>query len=220
MYIFDILTLFPESLEPYATSSILGRAQKSKKISIEFLNFREYGIGKHKQVDDSPFGGGVGMVLKPEPLFEAVAAIKKKRAKRKLHIVIMSPRGRVFTQKVAREFASKYDNLILIAGRYEGFDERIVENIADEEISIGNYVLSGGELPAMVIAEAVSRNIPGVLGKDESAHDESHSEEGVLEYPQYTKPADYNGMKVPPVLLSGNHAEIKKWREAHKKRAK
>ena len=218
MYIFDILTLFPEALEPYASASILGRAQKSKKISIELLNFREDGIGKHKQVDDSPFGGGVGMVLKPEPLFDAVTSLKKKRKGKKTRILLMSPRGKTFTQKMARDFAKKYSNLVLIAGRYEGFDERVVENIVDEEISVGDYVLSGGELPALTIVEAVARLLPGVLGKDESSADESHSEEGVLEYPQYTKPADFRGMKVPPVLLSGNHAEIAKWRAAHKKR--
>lgn len=218
MYIFDILTLFPEALEPYASASILGRAQKSKKISIELLNFRDFSRDRHHKVDDTPFGGGVGMVLKPEPLFDAVAALKKKRKGKKTRVLLMSPRGKTFTQKVARDFAKKYNNLILIAGRYEGFDERVVENIVDEEISVGDYVLSGGELPALTVAEAVARLLPGVLGKDESSADESHSEEGVLEYPQYTKPADFRGMKVPPVLLSGNHAEITKWRAAHKKR--
>lgn len=218
MYIFDILTLFPEALEPYASASILGRAQKSKKISIELLNFRDFSRDRHHKVDDTPFGGGVGMVLKPEPLFDAVAALKKKRKGKKTRVLLMSPRGKTFTQKVARDFAKKYNNLILIAGRYEGFDERVVENIVDEEISVGDYVLSGGELPALTIVEAVARLLPGVLGKDESSADESHSEEGVLEYPQYTKPADFRGMKVPPVLLSGNHAEITKWRAAHKKR--
>lgn len=218
MYIFDILTIFPEACEPYTSASILGRAEKAKKIAIEYTNFRDFSTDRHHKVDDTPFGGGVGMVIKAQPVFDAVLAIKKKRKRRKTRVLLMSPRGKVLTQKLARDYAKKYDNLIMIAGRYEGFDERIVEHIADEEVSIGDYVLSGGELAAMVITEAVARNIPGVLGKDESSHDESHSEEGVLEYPHYTKPADYQGMKVPEILLSGNHAKIAEWRKMHRRK--
>jgi tRNA (guanine37-N1)-methyltransferase len=167
---------------------------------------RAYSHDRHKTVDDRPFGGGPGMLLKPEPIFEAVENI----AREKTRVVLLSPAGRVFNQAIARQLAL-VDDLMLVCGHYEGFDERIREQLADDELSIGDYVLTNGALPAMVVIDAVTRLLPGALGDDESAHDESFSH-GLLEYPQYTRPAEFRGMKVPEVLLSGNHAEIAKWR--------
>jgi tRNA (guanine37-N1)-methyltransferase len=175
-------------------------------VDLKIHNLRDYAHDRHKTVDDRPFGGGPGMLLKPEPIFEAVESI----AREKTRVILLSPSGRPFTQAIARDLA-KLDDLLLIVGHYEGFDERIREQLADDELSIGDYVLTNGALPAMVVIDAVTRLLPGVLGDDESATEESFSE-GLLEYPQYTRPAEFRGMKVPEMLLSGNHAEIARWR--------
>lgn len=203
---FTVLTIFPDMFAPFK-ESIIKRAQESGVIEIKIVNFRDYALSKHKNVDDVPYGGGSGMVLKPEPVFRAFRALENSGGKRRT--VLLSPQGKLFKQKTAYELAG-YDEIVLICGHYEGFDERI-RSLADEEISIGDYVLTGGELAAMVIIDAVARNIPGVLGKAVSAEQDSHTR-GVLEYPQYTRPPEYEGMKVPDILLTGHHALIEKWR--------
>jgi len=207
---FDILTIFPEIFASYFNESILKIAQKKKKIKINIHNIRDYSKNKHHKTDDTPYGGGPGMVMTIQPIADCLKAIKqKKRAK----IFIMDPAGKMFNQKTAKQYSEKLDQIILICGRYEGFDERIYK-LADGKISIGQYVLSGGELPAMVIVEAVSRMIPGVLGHAHSNQDETFSPDlDYIEYPQYTKPADFKGAKVPKVLLSGNHKKILEWRK-------
>jgi len=204
----DILTLFPEMFAGPFSESILKRAADRGLIEIHLHQIRDYTHDKHHVVDDTPYGGGAGMVMKPEPVFEAVEAVKA-MAEGEQKVILLSPAGRLFTQAVAADLALK-PRLILIAGHYEGFDER-VRSIIDSEISIGDYVLSGGELPTMVIVDAVARLIPGVLGSDESHVEESHSQ-GLLEYPHYTRPPEFRGMVVPDILLSGNHAAIAKWR--------
>lgn len=203
---FIVLTIFPDMFAPFR-ESIIKRAQESGVIDIKVVNFRDYALSKHKNVDDVPYGGGSGMVLKPEPVFRAYKALENSQGNRRT--ILLSPQGKVFRQETAYEMAG-YDELILICGHYEGFDERI-RILADEEISIGDYVLTGGELAAMVVIDAVARNIPGVLGKAVSAEQDSYTR-GTLEYPQYTRPPEYEGMRVPDVLLSGNHALIDKWR--------
>lgn len=203
---FTILTIFPEMFAPLK-ESILKRAQEAGLISVKLVNFRDYAESKHKNVDDVPYGGGTGMVLKPEPVFKAVEDLEKIGGRRRL--ILLSPQGSVLNQKIAARLAG-YDELVLVCGHYEGFDERI-RSLADEEISIGDYVLTGGELAAMVIVDSVARLIPGVLGKDDSAEYDSHSQ-GLLEYPQYTRPPEYQGMEVPEILLSGHHAKIDNWR--------
>lgn len=204
---FDVLTLFPEMFE-IMNSSIIGRAIQNKLIDLNLINFRDFSKDKQKHVDDTPYGGGAGMVIKPEPIYDAYTSIVKD-LDYKPKVIYMSPRGKVFTQQMAKEL-SKEKHLIILCGHYEGVDERVVEEIVDEEISIGDYVLTGGELPAMVVIDAISRNIDGVL-KEESVEDESFSD-GLLEYPQYTRPEIFLGRKVPDVLLSGHHANIEKWR--------
>jgi tRNA (guanine37-N1)-methyltransferase len=220
---FNIITIFPDIFESYFGESIISRAQKKGAIEIKIHNLRDYTTDKHKTVDDTPYGGGAGMVLKIEPIWRCVQSLKSKiknqKSKYKSRTILFSAKGKRYAQKDAVRLL-KYDNLILICGRYEGIDERVVENIADEEISIGDYVLTGGEIPAMIVVDSVTRLLPGVLGNEESAKDESHSDDGYLEYPQYTKPEDFNGWKVPGVLLSGNHKEIEKWRKKHSKEAK
>lgn len=188
--------------------SIVKRAIDKKIVDIQVHDLRKWGLDERRTVDDRPYGGGAGMVLMVEPIDKALKDLKTKDSK----VILLSPRGKTFTQEKARNMA-KAKHLILIAGHYEGLDERISEHLIDEEISIGNYVLTGGELPAMVLVDAIVRLIPGVLKKQESTQIESFSEPGKLEYPQYTRPEDYKGWKVPEVLLSGNHAEIKKWRK-------
>ena len=208
----DMVTLFPEMfLGPFG-DSITKRAIESGILDIHYLNFRDYSFDKHHHVDDSPFGGGAGMVLKPEPLFRAVRALKEetKEFEGNRRVLLMDPSGPTFTQAKAKELAG-YDQLIFICGHYEGFDARITENLADEAISIGDYVLTGGELPAMVITDAMSRMLPGVLGDEESAPTDSFYE-GLLEFPQYTRPREFEGMEVPDILLSGDHGKIKEWR--------
>lgn len=214
---FDIISLFPESFTSYFGVSILKRAQEDGLISIQTHNLRDYTHDKHKTVDDTPYGGGAGMLLKVEPLAEAIEDVVRSKQKEvseeKIRTILFSAKGKMFTQADARRLA-EYDRLIMVCGRYEGVDERVVENFVDEEFSIGNYVLTGGEIPAMIVVDAVARLIPGVLGNAESAETESHSVEGEVEYPQYTKPEEFRGYKVPEVLLSGNHGEIAKWRKS------
>jgi tRNA (guanine37-N1)-methyltransferase len=203
----DVLTLFPEMFPGVFDLGIMKRAIDNKLVSIGVHNIRDYTHDKHHTADDYPYGGGAGMVLKPEPIFEAVESIDKKEG---TPIILLSPQGRLFTQDVARELA-QHRQLILICGHYEGVDERVREHLATDEISIGDYVLSGGELAAMVVMESVFRLVPGVLGSEESPLDDSHVG-GLLEYPHYTRPPEYRGWAVPEVLLSGNHAQIKNWR--------
>ena len=202
----DVLTLFPAMFAGPLDESIIKRARAAGLLELRIHNLRDYAHDRHKTVDDRPFGGGPGMLLKPEPIFEAVETLARENTR----VVLLSPAGRQFNQGIARELAAQED-LMLITGHYEGFDERIRQELADDELSIGDYVLTNGALPAMVIIDTVARLLPGVLGDDQSAHDESFSA-GLLEYPQYTRPAEFRGMKVPEVLLSGNHAEIARWR--------
>lgn len=207
---FDIITIFPKIFDSYFNESILKRAQEKGLIKISAHNLRDFATDKHKKVDDTPYGGGPGMVLKIEPVYKAVQALKlkTKNKKSKSRIVLFSTRGKKLDSQLAKRLA-KYDQLILICGRYEGVDERVAQYIADEEISIGDYVLSGGELPAMVLVEAVSRYIPGVLGKYESLEEIKGS------YPVYTKPEVFKRWRVPAVLLSGDHKKIEEWRKKH-----
>ncbi|MEX0881498.1 MAG: tRNA (guanosine(37)-N1)-methyltransferase TrmD [Candidatus Saccharimonadales bacterium] len=210
----QIVTLFPGMFEAVLNSSMLWKAQEKKLVEYELINLRDFGLGSRKQVDDTPYGGGDGMVLKPEPLFAAVEHAKDKDPD--AQVLLMTPRGEQFNQELAREFAATEAGLIIICGRYEGYDERIT-SIIDKQLSIGEYVLTGGEIPAMVVIDAVTRLVPGVLGGETSAEKESFSQAGIVEYPQYTRPEDFRGMKVPEVLLSGNHVQIEKWREANRK---
>jgi tRNA (guanine37-N1)-methyltransferase len=202
----DVLTLFPEMFSGPLDASIVGRARKAGLLDLRLQNLRQWTHDRHKTVDDKPFGGGAGMVLKPEPIFEAVESL----ADDKTHVILTAPAGRPFSQAIARELAQK-EHLLFICPSYEGVDERVCETLVDDELSIGDYVLTNGGLPAMVIIDAVTRLLPGALGDDESARDESFSQ-SLLEYPHYTRPAEFRGMKVPEVLLSGHHAEIEKWR--------
>ena len=221
---FDIITIFPQMLDSYFNESILGRAQKNKQIAIQAHDLRQWTTDKHKTVDDTPYGGGAGMVMKIEPLYQAIKAVKAKSkkllSKNKQKVILLSAQGQLWNQQLAKKY-SKLDRLILICGRYEGVDDRVKEFI-DEEISIGDYVLTGGELGAAIIIDSIARLLPKVLGNDQSNKDESHSQPGVLEYPQNTKPEVYKvGRKqyaVPKVLLSGNHKAIEIWREKQKKR--
>jgi tRNA (guanine37-N1)-methyltransferase len=210
----DILTLFPEMFQSPFSVGIFKRAIDQKLVSVNTHNIRDYTHDTHHTVDDYAYGGGAGMILKPEPIFEAVESIKSdiysKEGADALPIILLTPQGRLFTQEVAREL-SRYRHIILICGRYEGVDERVRQHLVTDEISIGDYVLSGGELAAMVVVDAVVRLLPGVLGSEASPLDDSHTT-GLLEYPQYTRPAAYRGWSVSQVLLSGNHAQIAKWR--------
>lgn len=209
---FDIITIFPEIFDSYSKESLIAKAQKKKLIKIRAHNLRKWASGIHKTVDDRPFGGGFGMVMKIEPIYKAVSALKKKKTR----VILFSPRGKKFDQKKAYQL-SKYDRLILICGRYEGVDERVSKYIADEIISIGDYDLMGGELPAMIVIETISRLIPGVLGKKEFLKERITKEKGFIEYAQYTRPDEFKKWKVPKVLLSGDHKKIKEWREKHNK---
>ncbi len=208
----DVLTLFPEMFEGVFGSSILGKARERGIVSLDTVNFRAFSNNKHQTVDDTPYGGGGGMVLKPEPIFGAVEHVLAQRGEEggKPRIILMCPQGELFTQKKALELAGE-SHLIFICGHYEGYDERIREFLATDELSIGDYVLTGGELPAMVAIDAVVRLLPGVLGNEKSAVTDSFSD-GLLEYPHYTRPPEFRGWTVPDVLLSGHHAEIEKWR--------
>ena len=211
----DVLTLFPAMFAGPLDESIVKRARAEGLLDLAIHNLRDYAHDRHRTVDDKPFGGGPGMLLKPEPIFEAV----EKLSREKTRLILLTPAGRKFNHSIARELA-RQEHLLLVCGSYEGFDERVREALANDELSIGDYVLTNGALPAMVIVDAVTRLLPGALGDDQSAHDESFSC-GLLEYPQYTRPAEFRGMRVPEVLLSGNHAEIEKWRlEQAKQRTK
>jgi len=202
----DVLTLFPAMFAGPLDESIVKRARESGLLDLKIHNLRDYTHDRHRTVDDKPFGGGAGMLLKPEPIFEAVESL----AQEKTRVLLLTPSGRRFDQSVARELAVQ-EHLLLVCGSYEGFDERVRESLADDELSIGDFVLTNGALPAMLIIDAVTRLLPGALGDESSAVEESFSR-GLLEYPQYTRPAEFRGMKVPEVLLSGNHAEIARWR--------
>ena len=202
----DVLTLFPAMFAGPLDESIIKRAREAGRLDLAIHNLRDYAHDRHKTVDDRPFGGGPGMLLKPEPIFEAVETLAREATR----VILLSPAGRPFSQAIARELAG-VEHLLMVSGHYEGFDERVREQLADDELSIGDYVLTNGALPVMVIIDAVTRLLPGVLGDDDSARDDSFSQ-GLLEYPQYTRPAEFRGMKVPEVLLSGNHAEIARWR--------
>ncbi len=204
---FDVLTLFPEMFDAIKTS-IVGRAINQELIELNLINFREFSTDKQRHVDDCPYGGGAGMVIKPEPVYAAYKAITE-NLEYKPKVIFLSPQGKVFNQQMAREL-SKEKHLILLCGHYEGIDQRVIDEIVDEEVSIGDYVLTGGELPAMVMIDAISRNVSGVLN-NESIEDESFND-GYLEYPQYTRPEVFLGKRVPEVLLSGHHANIEKWR--------
>lgn len=240
---FDILTIFPGIFDSYFNASILGRAQKKKIIQIDVHDLRKWTVDKHKTVDDTPYGGGAGMVLKVEPIFKALMALKKSQItkhktqtnhKSRTRIILFSAKGKVFTQKDARRLA-KYDRIIMICGRYEGVDERVAEKLADEEISVGEYVLTGGEIPAMALVDSISRLVPGVLGNPKSLNDESFGNcklpppwrgpavagkigNSNIEYPQFTKPENFQGWKVPKILLSGHHEKIEKWRKKQSKK--
>lgn len=206
----DILTLFPDMLSGVLDTSILKRAQEKQKFSYDLVNFRDYADNKHEKVDDYPYGGGAGMVLTAQPIFDAVTEVTKDTSK-KPRIILMCPQGRPYDQKMAEELAEE-EHLIFICGHYEGYDERIREQLVTDEISIGDYVLTGGELGAMVVIDSVVRLLPDVLGNEQSAPEDSFST-GLLEHPHYTRPADFRGMTVPDVLLSGNHANIERWRK-------
>ena len=210
---FDIITIFPEIFSSYFKESLLARAQEKKLIEINIHNLRDWTDDEHKTVDDKPFGGGLGMVMKVDPIYKAVQSLKTKNYK--LKTILFTPRGKKFNQKKAYEF-SQLDQLIMICGRYEGIDERVGKYLADEQISIGDYDLMGGELPAMIVTETVSRLIPGVIGKDGFLK-EHVKDTGFVEYPQYTRPEVFEGHGVPKVLLSGNHKKIAEWRAKHGK---
>jgi tRNA (guanine37-N1)-methyltransferase len=218
---FEVFTLLPEIFPPYLESSILQRARQRGLIDVRLHNIRDYTHDRHHTTDDTPYGGGGGMVMKPEPVFEAVESVlglaaphtqppATAGARQGIPVILLTPQGRVFTQRLAEEL-SHHERIALLCGRYEGVDERIRAHLVTDEISIGDYVLTGGELPALVIIDAVSRLIPGVLGDPTGAEDDSHSM-GLLEYPHYTRPPEFRGWKVPEVLLSGDHAKIEKWR--------
>jgi len=204
----DVFTLFPELFTPYLSTSILGRARQAKLLEVDLHNIRDYATDKHQVTDDEPYGGGGGMVMKPEPIFAAVEAVLG--AKPKLPVVLLTPQGRLFNQAVAQEL-SRHEQFSLICGRYEGVDERVVAHLASDEISIGDYVLTGGELPALIVIDAVARLIPGVLGDPTGAMTDSHAT-GLLEHPHYTRPPEFRGWGVPEVLKSGDHAKIEQWR--------
>ncbi len=211
---FTIITLFPEAIKPYLDSSMLFKAQKNQLVEFNLVNLRDYGLGPHKSVDDTPYGGGDGMLLRPEPIFVAIEEIKAKDPS--AETILPTPVGITWHQSLARQFAKQVEDkhYVILCPHYEGYDERIL-TLIDHKISLGNFILTGGELPALCIIDSVTRLIPGVLGGETSAAIESFSDGNNLEYPQYTKPADFRGMKVPDILLSGHHENIAKWRAEH-----
>ena len=208
----DVVTVFPELFQTHLATSLLGKAIEKGMLIVGVHDLREHGLGKHRSVDDEPYGGGAGMVMRPEPLFACIEPLMGAGSE----VLVMSPRGRLFDHATAQRFA-RQDHLIIVCGRYEGIDERVIEGLGATEISIGDYVLAGGELAAQVIIEATGRLVPGVLGNETSLLTESHTTPS-LEHPQYTRPAEFRGMKVPDVLLSGNHAEVEAWRERESRR--
>jgi tRNA (guanine37-N1)-methyltransferase len=222
---FDILTIFPGMFSCYLDESMMKRAKARRLIDIRVHDLRAWATSKHRQVDDRLFGGGPGMLLKVEPIYRALKSLKalKAKTKRRPYVVLLSPRGTRFTQRVAERLV-KRDRIVFLCGRYEGVDQRVTDHLVDEEISVGDYVLTGGELPAMTILDAVSRLVPGVVGKEASIVEESHASEGFIEHPQYTRPERFSPKKgvhwdVPDVLLSGDHKKIAEWRRAHAKRS-
>lgn len=206
----DIMTLFPEMCESVLNESIIGRARQQGAVEIECINIRDYTLDKHNRVDDAPYGGGMGMLMQTQPIYDCYEYIKKNSGGQNPHLIYMSPQGKTLTQERVKELA-KMPHIVLLCGHYEGIDQRIIDEIVDEEISIGDYVLTGGELPALVLADSIARMIDGVLPNDEAKELESHYN-GLLEYPQYTRPFEWHGEKVPDVLISGHHANIEKWR--------
>jgi tRNA (guanine37-N1)-methyltransferase len=208
---FDVLTLFPEIFQGYFTQSLLKLAIQNGLVEINLWNIRDWAQGKHHSVDDRPFGGGPGMVIMPEPVFAAVEEVQQRACEPGL-LVMLTPAGERLTQKVVQELAT-HPRILLLCGRYEGFDERIRQGLRPREVSVGDFVCNGGEVPAMIVIDTVIRYVPGVLGDPESVTDESHSDEGRLEYPQYTRPRAFRGMAVPDILLSGNHEAIARWRQ-------
>lgn len=219
---FDIMTLFPALVETVLGESIIGRAQKNGAITVRTHQIRDYTEDKHRRVDDTPYGGGKGMLMMAPPIFNCYTDILRQQQaegleKLRRHVIYLSPAGRVLNQKLAEELAGSYNNLILLCGHYEGVDRRIVDEIVDEEISIGDFVLTGGEIPACILTDCVARLVPGVLSDAECYEKESLTS-GLLEYPQYTRPYEYHGMRVPDVLLSGHHANIEAWREEQARR--
>lgn len=212
---FHILTLFPEVVRTYLGESILKIGQQKGLLEFHLVNYRDFTHDRHRSVDDAPYGGGPGMLLKPEPIFEAMESVEERFGETRK--ILLSPQGETFTQQRAEELSRSSRDLLLLCGRYEGFDERVRLGFSWEEISIGDYVLSGGELPALVMVEAISRLVPGVLGDPESARRDSFTH-GLLEYPQYTRPKEYRGWSVPEILLSGHHAEIEAWRRSESER--
>jgi len=215
---FRIITIFPKIFHSYFSESIVKRAQKNGKIKIKIHNLRDFAKDRHKTTDDTPYGGGAGMVMKIEPIRRCIQFLmpkaKSQKPKVRTRIILFSAKGKKYTQSDAKRL-SKYKNLILICGRYEGVDERVAKYLADEEISIGEYVLTGGEIPAMIVVDSIARLLPGVLGNEYSAQHESFEKKGYLEHPQYTKPSEFRGWKVPEVLLSGDHKKIEEWRKKH-----
>ena len=209
---FDVLTLFPELFDSYLQQSLLKRALENQLVEIHRWNFRDWATGKHRSVDDTPYGGGPGMLLSCPPIFDCVEEVQSKVSPVG-QLVVMSPQGRRLNQRVVEELAS-FPRLLLLCGRYEGFDQRIISGLKPLEISVGDFICNGGEVPAMVVIDSVIRLVPGVLGDETSSKYESFAETGLLEYPQYTRPREYRGMTVPDVLVSGNHGEIEKWRRA------
>lgn len=205
----DILTLFPDMCNAFLHESVIGRAVDSKKVEIECHNIRDYTLDKHNRVDDAPYGGGMGMIMQAQPIYDCFEAVCKENGKRP-HLIYMSPQGKTFNQRKACGLL-EYDNIALLCGHYEGIDQRIIDEIVDEEISIGDYVITGGEMAALIVTDAIARLLPGVLSDDICFEEESHYA-GLLEYPQYTRPPQWHGKEVPEVLLSGHHANIKKWR--------
>ena len=212
---FDIMTLFPGLVSGVLSESIIGRAAKAGIIDVRTYNIRDYSKDKHRRVDDTPYGGGKGMLMSPVPIYDCYTDVvdPEKNPSSRKRVIYMSAQGAVLTQAKAKELSENYDNLILLCGHYEGVDQRIIDEIVDEEISIGDYVLTGGEIPACILVDAVSRLLPGVLSDAECYENESFSDATLLEYPQYTRPYDFRGRTVPDVLLSGHHAKIEKWRE-------
>lgn len=205
----DILTLFPDMCNAVMSESIIGRARQSGKVEINSIDIRDYTLDKHRRVDDKPYGGGMGMIMAPQPIYDCFQALCDEIGARP-HLIYLTPQGKTLTQQRVKELA-KLDNIALLCGHYEGIDERVIEALEPEEISVGDYVLTGGELPALIVADAVSRMLPGVLSDDECFEEESHFN-SLLEYPQYTHPSDWQGRTVPDVLLSGHHANVDRWR--------